>query len=275
MESIQQAVEKSRSGRGANLSVAETVGSPLRRLDPDVVTANPAVAEVPELPLDPGYLLSQRVVSHDVANPHSRAYDMLRIHVLRTMETKSWRVLGITSASPQCGKTVTAVNLALSIVRRPNHSVFLIDADMQRPRVSDCIGVIPAGEGLSDVLQGRASLQNQVFRVRAGEQRITCLPTAATQNSSELLGCQAMQRLLQDVKRSYPAHYILLDLPPVLTGSDVISVLPQLDCVLLVAAVGQSKPQEVEECISHLGSSNLIRVVVNKSTEASALPYYY
>jgi Mrp family chromosome partitioning ATPase len=191
------------------------------------------------------------------------------------MDTKGWRILGITSPSPQCGKTLTSVNLALSIARQPDYSAVVVDADMQRPKLANTVGVIPSGGGLLAVLEGRGTLQSELIPVRAGAERITVLPTATTTRSSELLGSAAMPTFLQNLRKLYPSHFILIDLPPLLTGSDVIAVLPQLDCVLLVAAVGQSKRSEVEECKRHLQSTELLRLVVNKSTDASDHPYYY
>ena len=84
------------------------------------------------------------------------------------------------------------------------------------------------------------------------------------------MGSRAMRDLLQDIKRSYQSHIIIVDLPPILASDDVIAVLPQIDSVLLVAAVGQTKASEIEECKRHLQSSHLVRVVVNKATEANS-----
>ena len=80
-----------------------------------------------------------------------------------------------------------------------------------------------------------------------------------------------LSNLLQDLRRDFET--VILDLPPMLSCDDVFRILPQIDCVLLVAAVGVSKVSEVEECLRHL-PSQLIRLVLNKSSEAS-LDYYY
>ena len=87
------------------------------------------------------------------------------------------------------------------------------------------------------------------------------------------MGSHAMSKLLQDLRRDY--QIIVLDLPPMLLSDDVIALAPQLDCVLLVAAIGLSKVSEVEDCIRHLQPSQLLRVVANKATEANAQYNYY
>lgn len=88
------------------------------------------------------------------------------------------------------------------------------------------------------------------------------------------MGSRTMRNLLQDVRRDYQSHIVILDLPPILASDDVIALLPQIDCILLVAAVGVSTVSEVEECNRHLQSSHLLRLVVNKATEANSRYYY-
>ena len=49
------------------------------------------------------------------------------------------------------------------------------------------------------------------------------LPTAATRESSELMGSRAMRDLIQDLKRTYQNYTIIVDLPPILSSDDVIA----------------------------------------------------
>jgi Mrp family chromosome partitioning ATPase len=66
---------------------------------------------------------------------------------------------------------------------------------------------------------------------------------------------------------------VIIDLPPLLAGDEVISILPQLDCALFVAAAGTSTVQQIKQCVRHLESTPVIRLVLNKSTEASHAYY--
>jgi hypothetical protein len=58
-----------------------------------------------------------------------------------------------------------------------------------------------------------------------------------------------------------------------LTGDDVIAVLPQIDCALLVAAAGKSVLSEIEEAARHLLTTEVIRVVLNKVPEQASRYY--
>src|ERR1700733_730191 len=83
-----------------------------------------------EIALNAAYLESNRIIAHDDMDPRSKFFDMLRTQVLQSMDQRHWKILGITSPTPGCGKTVTAVNLAFSIARQPDRSVLLVDLDL-------------------------------------------------------------------------------------------------------------------------------------------------
>ena len=67
---------------------------------------------------------------------------------------------------------------------------------------------------------------------------------------------------------------VIVDLPPVLCSDDVIAILPQIDCVLLVAAAGATTKSEIEECNRHLQSAEVVRLVLNKVPDEAARYYY-
>jgi Mrp family chromosome partitioning ATPase len=259
MEQIWQAVERAKP----------KPDSPHVQKPPQPAAHHPPLAEVE---LNSAYLLSKRVVSHNGADQRSRPYDMLRTQVLHSMEQPGWRVLGVTSPTPGCGKTLTAINLAFSIARQENQSVLLVDADLRKPQVANYLGLSPRDRGVLDVLNERILYRDAIIWPRAGNQQIAVLPTASTRESAERMGSRAMRTLLQDLKRDH--QIIILDLPPMLSSDDVICVLPYIDCALLVAAVGQSKTSDVEASIRHLETTPLVRMVLNKSTE-NASNYYY
>jgi Mrp family chromosome partitioning ATPase len=73
-----------------------------------------------------------------------------------------------------------------------------------------------------------------------------------------------MREVLATLKRDFRPWTVILDLPPMLLGDDVLAVLPLVDCALLVTAVGTTTTAEVEECNRYLQSTSVVRVVVNK-----------
>jgi protein-tyrosine kinase len=267
MDNIRQAVERARAGT-ANSGVIENKGPPPRRSD-----GNP---NEPDITLKSAHLLTRRIVCQDGTDQRSRPYDMLRIQTLVSMAHKGWKVLGVTSPTPGCGKTLTSINLALSIARQPEQAVVLLDADLQKPQVADCLGLDRHTGGTLALLQNQITLRDAAITVRTeSSNRLTVIPTASTRQSSELMGSRILRNIFQDIRRAYQSHIIIVDLPPMLAGDDVLAVLPQLDCVLLLAAVGETKKSEIDECLRHLKSSELLRLVVNKSTDPTSMYYYY
>src|SRR5262245_18171325 len=173
-----------------------------------------------DVTLDAAHLESKRIIAHDIADPRSRSFDMLRTQVLQSMDMKSWQFLGITSATEGCGKSVVSVNLALSIARQPERSVLLVDLDLQKPQVASYLGVRNE-RGVLGVLNRRASLQNSVIHARIKGREIAVLPCEApTPHSSEWIASCEMRDLLQDIKRDFRGWTVIFDLPPILSSDD-------------------------------------------------------
>ena len=276
MDNIRQALERARELNvgGAGQKGDAPLSPPRLPFEPNVGIENPVDARIPEFALNVEYLESKRIIAHDDTDPRSKPFDMLRTQVLQPMDQKGWKILGITSPTPGCGKTVTAINLAFSIARQPDRSVLLVDLDLQKPQVANSIGV-KRESGVVSVLEGRTSLSSAIIQARVGNHRVMVLPVEnSTSGSSALVASRAMSTLLQEIRRDYRSATVILDLPPMLSSDDVIAVLPQLDCLLLVAAVGTSTVSQIEECNNHLQSAEVIRFVLNKVPEWGPQYYY-
>ena len=121
MENIRQAVERVKAHQSAGSGQKSLAGSAVPRLhsETDVGAACGNDAQNQEIELNSVYLQSKRIISHLITDPRSRSFDMLRTQVLQSMDLKGWKTLAVTSPTPACGKTLTALNLAVSIARQP------------------------------------------------------------------------------------------------------------------------------------------------------------
>jgi protein-tyrosine kinase len=227
-----------------------------------------------KIELDAAHLQSRRMIAYDGQDPRSRSFDMLRTQVMRSMDLKGWRILAVTSPTPQSGKTLTAINLALSIARQPERQVLLVDMDLRRPQIACCLGLM-ADTGVLGVLEGHVALTCAIVQARVGNCKFEVLPTAPTSHASDLMSSRAMSALLQDIRGHGQSHIVILDLPPLLTGDEAIAILPQVDCVLPVAAVGVSTIAEIQGCNKHLQSTDVVRFVLNKVPESRSSYDYY
>jgi protein-tyrosine kinase len=236
-------------------------------------SARPRSAAIQQIELRSAHLESGRIIAHDDADVRSKSFDMLRTQVLQAMDQKNWKLLGITSPSPGCGKTVTSINLAFSMARQLDRQVLLVDFDLQRPKVATTLGITGVS-GLLSLLEDQISLSEAIAQTYIGRCSIKVLPVEKPiSDSSTWMASRAMSLLLRAIRTEYQSHIIIFDLPPILASDDVITVLPQLDCSLLVAAAGTTKATEIEECNRHLKGTQVIRFVLNKAIAEH--PYYY
>jgi capsular exopolysaccharide synthesis family protein len=234
---------------------------------------NPA-PQIRREPLDTNHLETSRIVAHDPSGASGRYYDMLRTQILQEMDKKSWQFLAVTSPTAGCGKSVTACNLALSVARLSERSVLLVDLDLRRPAIASYLG-LGRTDGVLDVLEGRTTLSSAVIEASVGPNAFFVLPGSVSTSSSEWMASQTMGTMLQAIKRDFRACVVIFDLPPLLLGDDVISILPRMDATILVTAVGSTSNSDIQECQKHFKRNPVVRVVVNKATEKIDSYYGY
>jgi protein-tyrosine kinase len=267
MDSIKHAVELARAAEGTPKNVS---------LSPDLrQTSALGEAHIQEVRLSASHLESKRIVAYATSGHHGRYYDMLRTQVLQEMDKKSWQYLAVTSPTAGCGKSVTACNLAVSIARLPERQVLLVDLDLRKPMIANYLG-LGGGGGILSVLEGRATLSSAILQASLGPHNFLVLPgSVSCPASSEWMASQTMGALLQSIKRDFRSRIVIFDLPPMLLGDDVISILPRMDATLLVAGVGSTSLSDIKECQKHLQRTPVVRVVVNKATENQDSYYGY
>ncbi|MFZ5523291.1 MAG: CpsD/CapB family tyrosine-protein kinase [Pseudomonadota bacterium] len=279
MERIKQAIEKvkkqhsSEAGRFTqphpdNQGTAFTPLSPQANIDlEDFRYTHTRVVK-----LQLAHLENKRVVAFNKNDPKSLIFDLLRTKVLQKMEENGWRTLAITSPTPEAGKTVVAINLAMSIAQQTNKTAMLVDFDLRRPKIGACLG-IPMEKSLNDLLDGTSELPDVL--VNPDLPRLVVLPTRnPVKKSSETLSSKKIANLIRDLRERYESRIVIFDLPPVLGIDDAIALLPQIDCVLMVVANGMSTKREIEDSLHHLPATKLIGIVLNKA-ETEPMDYYY
>mgnify|MGYP001548513395 CR=1 FL=1 len=270
MDSIKQAVELARAAknaprRDAGRLIGFSEGG--RQGAPDVQST--------DVRLNAAHLEASRIVAHGSSSQHGRYYDMLRTQVLQEMDKKSWQFLAVTSPTAGCGKSVTACNLAMSIARLPERSVLLVDLDLRKPMVANYLG-LGSCDGVLSVLEGRSTLSSAILQASIGPNNFLVLPgSESSAGSSEWMASQLMATVLQNIKKDFRSRVVIFDLPPMLLGDDVISILPRMDAALLVAGVGSTSVSDIKECQKHLQRTPVVRVVVNKATETADSYYGY
>lgn len=216
--------------------------------------------------LDYRLMNRNRIVDIYEESPHSIAFDILRTKILRKMDENGWRTLAITSPTPGSGKTVVAINLAMSISKRTERTTLLVDFDLRKPQVAHYLG-LSGGKSLNDVFQGQSEIGDAM--VNPGLPRLVILPSyKAEANPSELLSSNWARAMVNSIKDRYADRVVLFDLPSLLQTDDAMAVLPQFDCVLLIIGDGEASKNDIEKSLCDLPALNIVGVVLNKA-EAS------
>ncbi len=269
MEKIKQAIEKAKE-RG------EEKREPSRAFaaapTPNFEVGEISYTQTRVVELDPRHLEMHRVVALNKSDLSSVSFDLLRTQVLQKMEEHGWRTLAIVSPVPDCGKTVVAINLAISIAHYTNKTAMLVDFDLRKPKVADYLGLVPE-KSLNDVLEGESDVSDAFLN--PGMPKLVVLPTAKQiRKSSEMLASGKVKSLIRDLRDRYKERIVIFDLPPLLNVDDAISVLPNIDCVLMVVGNGMVTKHEMEESLRHLHSTHLLGVVLNKADVQQRNQYY-
>lgn len=271
MERIKLAIEKARRNAqpGVRATVRGRVGVGAAAPAQELGELNYVQTKV--VPLSADHLERNRIIAYNKNSNMSWAFDLLRTQVLKAMEENGWRTLAITSPTAEAGKSVLAINLAMSIAHYTTKTALLVDFDLRRPKIGSYLG-LPMERSLNDLLGGDAELQEVL--VNPALPRFVVLPTKAPiSHSTELLSSPRVASLIDDLRERYESRIVIFDLPPLLSSDDTIAVLPKIDCVLLVVANGMSSRKEIEDCLHHLPASNLIGTVLNKA-ESESHGYY-
>lgn len=275
MERIKEALEKARGQRpkqpaGSMVPDAQQVGTPAPFEPHELEKLN--YEHTRTTTLDHAWLEKHRIVALNKNERASWTFDLLRTQVMQRMEERGWRTLAVVSPTPEAGKSVVSINLAMSIARQSHKTALLVDFDLRRPKVGEYLG-LSMEKTLNEYFSGQADLSE--IMVNPEIPRFVVLPTGRpVPKSAELLSSPQTQTLINELRERYDSRIVIFDLPPVLSADDAIAVLPMIDCVLLVVGNGMSKPVEIEETMRYLNSTNLLGVVLNKS-EVEQAPHYY
>ena len=229
-------------------------------------------AALPRLAIDRVRLRARKVVFPEDSSAAARAYRMLRAQILHRVRASGLGAIGIVSSASGEGKTLTAVNLALSLAADPNHSVTLIDLDLRRPSVSATLGLSPP-LGLDTWLGGEHPVASVLYGLE-GLDRLSLVPTVGPLvAASEALASGRARDLIETLRSTERRRVLIADLPPALLSDHVLTVSQLLDGFVLVVTEGQTRRDDVERVFELLGRDRIIGTVLNRSSDSEQRAY--
>lgn len=238
---------------------AETAPAPVHEVQDSWLEAprNGAVAAVHASPDR-----RARILPHAADSAVVEHYRRLRTKLLQEKEARPFRLLMIGSPNPQEGKSVTAINLALSFAMLPSYKVLIVDGDLRKGSLGRWLAVegLP---GLSDLIEGTATMREVVQKcsefpvhfVLAGNSKV---PAAELLNSPNL----------KDSFRQMADEFdlVLVDSPPLDLVTDGQLLAACCDATLLVARAFSTTRKAFEKATQDLQQVRIVGTVLNGGT---------
>ena len=229
---------------------------------------NPAALDPGDGEIDP-----HLVTYFDRMSPISEQYRTLRTNLKGIDSERPPRTFTVTSAIPREGKSISALNLALTFADDKQSRVVVVDADLRKPSIHKLM-TVDNQRGLSDFLAGNVMLELVLQRTRMAN--LSVIPAGRlSSNPSEMLSGSRMDDLLTRLSRDF--NYVILDTPPVVSITDAAIVGPKTDGVLLVLKLGETPKPVAAQAVDLLEKANarvLGTVLTHLSPEMKDYYYY-
>ncbi|MBT0666195.1 tyrosine protein kinase [Geobacter pelophilus] len=212
--------------------------------------------------LDPATLAANRCVAIDQQAPELDAYRVLRTQILQRTRQGGGNTIMVSSALPGEGKSITAINLALTFAREFQQTVLLVDCDLRRQSVHRYLGY-ESDCGVIDYLLNDQPVPELI--TWPGIEKLTIISGGRSLGeSSELLGSARMKDLVDDMRLRYPERYVIFDLPALLDGADALAFAPLVDHIVLAVREGSTPIDDVKRSIEMLPQGKLLGLVMNR-----------
>lgn len=217
------------------------------------------------------------VTASDPNTPAAEEYRKLKSSVVRLTKGDQFsNLIMVTSSIGSEGKSITALNLAMSLAMEYDHTVMLVDGDLRKPSLHKYLG-IEQRQGLADCLVDGLDVRDTI--VKTGIGRLSLLTAGRTvEHPAEIFSSQRASEFFLELRNRYHDRYVIIDTPPVLPFAETRSMCRFVDGVILVVKEGGVALDKISETIACLKGPSLLGVVYNqacKERENDMYYYYY
>ena len=201
------------------------------------------------------------------AQPWSLGAEKFRFLALRLRQLQQHGCLQkllITSTVPEEGKSFVSANLALTLARKREQRVLLVEGDLRRPVLAANLG-IGNHTGLSECLLGMRRLSSAVHYIE--DLKLWFLPAGhPPEDPVEAMQSGQLMKSLDALRPSF--DWIVIDSPPLLPLADTSVWSRVVDGTLIITRQGRTKKRELQRGIEMLDKSSILGVVINDCSSA-------
>ncbi len=222
------------------------------------------IDQLATLSVTPEQLDDQNIVGFRNADTRARPFKLLRSQIVRQMGERSIKLIGITSAAPNVGKTFVASNFAAALSRIGDYDVYLIDLDLHRPAVAGRFSFESEGKGIHDFLSGELPDMSRLLR-RVNDERLAVAPGYKRDVATGELLTSALGTRLFEGLRALPDNAVaIVDMPPIFADDDAVIIGHHLDGFIIVVEDGKSTRKQVQDTIRLLAPTPFMGAVLNR-----------
>jgi len=258
---IEKAMEKA-----AKIRNGKSINDPVIRGGPDKGDNSISKAVIDKNAVSNVAINSPDIITiNDPDSPISEEYRNLKSMVVRLTKQKGFQnTLMVTSALVGEGKSITAINLAITLSQEYDHTVLLIDADLRNPSLHDYFNIKPK-IGLSDYLV--KGIEVEAALVKTGIGKLTFLPAGKkVKNPVELLSSNMMKEFINEISHRYSDRYIIIDTPPVLLFAETRSIGSVVDGTIFVVKEGMTSLHNIRDALDILKNNNVLGILYNNAS---------
>ncbi|MFL6202849.1 MAG: CpsD/CapB family tyrosine-protein kinase [Thermoanaerobaculia bacterium] len=182
-------------------------------------------------------------------------------------------VLTVTSPEEGAGKTLTSLNLALTLTRGEERRVLLIEADLWRPKLHSYLhGERDTGRGLRQVLEREAALSE--VTVPVANTSLSLLLSGSSDVAGDLISGRRMSEVLTEARSAY--EIVVIDSPPMAYLASARALAARSDGAVVVVRAGKTPRRAIEKTLATLGPEKTIGLVLNgvRMSKRSYRQYY-
>jgi len=260
MSKISKALEKARQERGEEISAFED--APKRTEAPEAPAKSFSATKV--VPLCDVHQEQHRILTAIRDPAVMDRYDLLRTQILMRTRDKGWNTLMITSVKPGEGKTLTAINLALSMAREAEQTALLVGTNLRNPQIACYLGLEEGAMGLSEYLLEDVPVSQLL--VNPGIENLVVLPAGRPmRETTDIFGLPKMKQLVSELKTRYPDRYVIYDCPHILDMPDTLVFSSYVDAVVLVVEADRTPRKDILTALKTLEGRSIVGLVMNKA----------
>ncbi len=215
------------------------------------------------------------VAAHENGSVASEEYNKLRSTIIALTRGEVFlNTLLVTSTASDEGKTITALNLAISLAKEQDHTVLLVDADLRRPSIHKYLDIEPEF-GLVNCLRDGLPVESAL--VKTGIGKLVLLPAGeSVKDPLDMLSSMRMREIVEELKSRYSERYVIFDTPPAQIFSDAVVLADMVDSTLFVVRENRASKADIQKVLENFKKHNLLGVVYNDSnTYLKKQNYYY